>query len=57
MVDQGELAAFKNTQEGEKEVLQYKSGDYFGELALLKNQPRSATVKAVTNSTLVYLES
>jgi len=24
----------------EKEVAQYKSGDYFGELALLNNEPR-----------------
>lgn len=28
----------------QKCVLHYKSGDYFGELALLKNQPRAASI-------------
>jgi CRP-like cAMP-binding protein len=38
----GEAIVLKN---GDK-VMEYSRGDYFGELALLKNQPRAATVKA-----------
>ena len=32
--------------EKEKEVMNYKPGDYFGELALLKDEPRAASIKA-----------
>ncbi len=31
-----------------KQVMHYKAGDYFGELALLKGEPRAANVIAKT---------
>lgn len=34
----------------------YKSGDYFGERALIKNEPRAANVIAVTNCLVVSLD-
>merc|ERR1719229_116925 len=40
IVEDGALYATK----GGKRVMEYKQGDYFGELALLKNQPRAASV-------------
>merc|ERR1740130_579151 len=40
VVEEGTLYA---TKDGNR-VMDYKAGDYFGELALLKNQPRAATV-------------
>merc|ERR1712113_1326795 len=45
IVEEGALYALKAIPgQGEKNVMDYKSGDYFGELALLKNQPRAASV-------------
>jgi cAMP-dependent protein kinase regulator len=42
IVEEGKCAAEKNGTE----VMQYSSGDYFGELALLKNEPRAANIIA-----------
>jgi len=44
IVEEGTLYALKNFGSEEKRVMDYKAGDYFGELALLKNQPRAASV-------------
>lgn len=47
----GEAEALK----GGKVVMDYKRGGYFGELALLKNQPRAATVRAKTHCKVAYM--
>lgn len=45
IVEEGTLYAMKQVPgEGERRVMDYKVGDYFGELALLKNQPRAASI-------------
>jgi len=36
--------------------MEYQKGSYFGELALLKNEPRAASVIAKTNCELLSLE-
>ena len=58
IVTEGELVVTQ-TPEGEsteKEVGQLKEGSYFGEIALLTNQERLATVKAASKVQTVTIE-
>lgn len=45
-----------NAGEEAKEVKAYKEGDYFGELALLKGDPRAANVLAKTDCSCVTMD-
>jgi len=46
ILEEGTAAAFKN----DTKVMDYKAGDYFGELALLKDEPRAASVRITSDS-------
>ena len=58
MLMNGEAIATKTLEPGKppQEVFRYKSGDYFGELALLKNEPRAANIVTTTKTQVVALE-
>lgn len=46
-IEEGEAVALKNKKGKLEVVYEYKPNDYFGELALLRDEPRAATIKAV----------
>jgi cAMP-dependent protein kinase regulator len=58
VVDKGDLDCFKTFKkdEGAKYLKTYHPGESFGELALLYNVPRAASIQAKTDSTLFALD-
>ena len=47
---QGTLVALKSVNNGPaKQMMRFSAGDYFGELAMLKDQPRAATIKVTSD--------
>lgn len=59
VVEAGQLDCYKKLTKGSDEetyLKTYEPGDAFGELALLYNAPRAATIKAKTNCALWQLD-
>jgi cAMP-dependent protein kinase regulator len=56
LVDSGKFDCFKKIGEENKKIKEYHSGEVFGELALLYNAPRAATIVAVQDSVLWSLD-
>lgn len=58
MVMSGQAVATKTLEPGQPatQVYEYKEGDYFGERALLKNEPRAANIIAKTRLQVVQLD-
>lgn len=58
LLEDGSAVAYKifEGSNEEKEVMRYKSGEFFGELALMRGEPRAATVKANLDCTFLSLE-
>lgn len=58
ILEDGECYAEKVFTEGEQgeKVKEYEKGTYFGELALIKNEPRAASIIAKTDCRLLSLD-
>jgi CRP-like cAMP-binding protein len=56
VLESGTCEVLLANDEGTKVVHQYKAGSYFGELALLYDQPRAATVQSTSKCKLWVME-
>ena len=58
IVDEGQLTCTKKNPENGEDIflVDYSKGDVFGELALLYNAPRAASIKSNTESKLYSLD-
>ncbi len=55
IVQSGRVRVYTGSGDRRVNLAFYRTGDYFGELAILTGSPRAATVEAVTNVTLLTL--
>jgi CRP-like cAMP-binding protein len=55
MVIRGQLEVVRKRSGGEEKLAHLKEGDHFGELALLNQTRRAATVRAITSVDLLSL--
>jgi small-conductance mechanosensitive channel len=56
VVDRGELAVLKQMGGAPREIARLRTGQFFGEMALLTGERRTATVRAVTDAELFTID-
>ena len=55
-VADGKLIAEKTENGDTKKVFEYKEGDYFGEIALIRDTTRQASIKAETDCRIMNID-
>lgn len=55
VIHQGRVEILKRVEGGETQLAVFEQGDFFGELSLLDEEPRSASVRALEDSVLVRI--
>lgn len=56
IIKEGEALVYQKTEQGDKKVNHLFKSDFFGERALLSNEPRTATVEAKTKLVCLTLD-
>ncbi len=54
LLRKGEVEIYKNSKDGRKSISKIKALNFFGEMGLLSDKPRSATVEVCSQRALVY---
>ena len=57
VVESGSVEVFRGSGKKERRLSLLEAGDFFGEMALLDNQPRSASVRAATDCQLLVIDA
>jgi CRP-like cAMP-binding protein len=57
IIQAGSVVILKKIQNLQREIAVLESGDFFGEMSILLNEPRSATAKAREETTVVEISS
>ncbi len=55
IIQSGQIKISKHTSTGEKTLVILSEGDFFGEMAVIDNEPRSASASAHTDAKLIVL--
>ena len=55
-IEEGRVQVYKENENGFVEIAQLDKGQYFGEMALIYDSPRSASVKALTETRLKAIQ-
>ena len=56
IIREGRVSVSKLSDDGREKILEFmEAGDFFGEMSLLDNQPRSASVRALTETRILAL--
>jgi len=55
IIQSGKVGVYKKVQNLNKEIATLKAGDFFGEMSIILNEPRSATLKALEETNTIII--
>ncbi len=56
IIESGQVEIFRSAAAGERRLRVLEAGDFFGEMALLDDQPRGASARALTDAKLLLID-